>query len=154
MTDILNDFLSSCRKVCDELEVIFSLEQSKRQALLSYNIKEVESISNKQQALYMKLENAERKRLICQETAGFKTKTTAEILELLDFEDRLVFKEVFDKLFAIADGLKLSNKASMDIINIELNILKDRLPVEAQPTSILGQKGYATYGRSSFNGTV
>lgn len=154
MNDTLENFLNACRKVCDELEVIFALEQTKRQALLSYDIKEVEAISNKQQALYMKLENLEKKRLDCQNLAGFPLKSTSEIVELLNFDDKIVFKEVFDKLYAIADGLKISNKASMDIISIELNILKDRLPVEAQPTSILGKKGYTTYGRSSFNGTV
>lgn len=154
MTEELKNFLASCEKVHDELTVMASLEQDKRKHLLSYDIKKIEEVAKKQQALIMKLENAERKRITCQELAGFKDKSASDILPLLEKEDKEVFKEVFNKLNLTADGLKISNKASLDIVAIELNMLKDKLPRNAnQIGSSIGKKGYTTYSKSTFQGT-
>lgn len=153
MTELLTTFLKTCEKVCDELTVMASLEQDKRQALLGYEVKEVEQITNRQQALTMKLEIAEKKRVIAQEACGFDNKTSSEILNELSEEDKKVFKPVFEKIVNTAENLKITNKASLDIVAIELNLLKDKIPASDTTFIQPGKKGYATYVKPTFQGT-
>lgn len=155
MTENLTNFFNACQKVYDSLIDMSTLEDSKLKYLTSFDIKKVEEVATKQQALVMKLESAERNRIKAQSVAGFEDKTTSEILELLqDKDDKFIFKQIFDNLNTAAGGLKISNKTSLDIVNLELNMLKDKLPKnQTQLASTPGKKGYNTYSTSSFQGT-
>ncbi|MFI3114681.1 MAG: flagellar export chaperone FlgN [Clostridia bacterium] len=153
MTEFLTSFLSACQKVCDELTLMTSLEQDKRQALLGNDVKAIEQITNKQQALSMKLENAEKKRVSAQIACGFENKTSRDILNELSAEDKKVFSPVFEKLYNTADILKITNKASLDIVAIELSLLKDRLPATETNFAQPGKRGYSTYTKPTFQGT-
>lgn len=154
MTEKLEAFLNACQKVRSELQILSGLEQEKRQSLLKYEIKEVESITNKQQAIVMKLEGLERRRMLAQAEAGFGDSTATEIILLLDRQDKSVFSDVFNELAILADSLKISNKACLDIVSTELNILKTRLPDNTPTFSQPGKRGYNNYTKSTFNGTV
>lgn len=154
MNESLSNFFKACQKVHNELILVAELEQTKRQSLLSYDLKKVEEVTKKQQALVMKLESAERKRLEYQKLAGFENLTSKEILPLLEKEDRAVFADIFNQLSQASGELKISNKASLDIVATELNMLKDKLPSNAsQLDSTPGKRGYNSYTKSTFQGT-
>ncbi len=137
----IESFVGSMNALSTALRDIIDCEQQKRQSLLAREIPQVEQIMQKQQALNMKLQNCEKKRLDAQNAAGLEGKTAAQIVETLEGEERSQFVLAFTDMNQLVTELKELNRVTMDIANSELRFLRATEPGGAYKADGTRQSG-------------
>lgn len=158
MSNNIDEFISATEKVLECLNAAAESESGKRKALLTHDVDRVESMLQNQQALVMRLENFEKKRIQAAEEVGFGGMSADEI-EVSIKDDRL--RERLSPLFAQmrekADILKTLNRASLDIADMELKLLSENPAIIKDNKSgglydSSGRKGKGRTG-GTYNGT-
>ena len=143
-------------KVSLQVTKIYDLEQEKRQALLSYNMNEVDRIMKSQQALTMQLDTLEKTRVIAQNDAGFANMNTQQILDTVSRDEWELLSPIFETLTNIATQLKSINRISMEIAASELRVLSQGAPVTTSNSlySPYKKSNGRTFASASFEGKV
>lgn len=119
---MLQEFSDACEKMLACMQLAVEAEAEKRRVLLDRDAAAVDSLLQEQQAMTMRLESLEKKRLAAQEKAGLAGLKPEQILAKHS-ERRAELTELFRNMHNAADQLQELNKASMDIARTELRLL-------------------------------
>lgn len=142
MTQELKLFAEATRRVQQQLSEMIASEKEKRQALLTQDMTRLEAVLPAQQAMVMKLESLEKKRMEAQEAAGFSGLTAAAILEKLSPEERTQLEPLFRETRETATVYSELNRAALEIANTELRLM-DQIVRNAgvESSGLYGQNG-------------
>ncbi len=143
-------FVKTLKHLCTLMQDMHELETKKRSALLKQDLTETEVVFKSQQAMIMKLNNAENKRIEQQKLAGFGELTASQILEQASAEEKDVFAPIFEKLNSSAQMIKELNKISLNIVNTELKILKGTQNKSSSTYTASGKPSSGAYTRATF----
>lgn len=120
----------------DFFDHMIDVEEDKFDAILSYDVKELEKSVASQQAVQLYLEKMEKRREDVQSRAGVSGKTFSEIIALADGSQKEELQELFERIQDAVDDIKYLNEKSMERVKENLNVLKDlggaELPETAQ----------------------
>ncbi len=118
------DYICFMEKYRDELKAALENEQSKRQALLSSSMEELESILSQQQAQTMKLKTMEEKRIKLQAELFPEKATAREVVDSMNNgEEKEYFKAVVSEISLLAEDIKEQNRLSLELANTNLKLL-------------------------------
>lgn len=123
MNESMLSYREAVKQVKNQLRTMLETEQEKRSALLNHEIDKLEALLQAQQAMVMKLETLEKKRVAAQEAAGFGGKTADELLEILPEEEKACFVPLLRELTETAQQLRELNAVSLDIADTELRLI-------------------------------
>lgn len=123
MTQEILQFIEATEKVSLQLQLLVDCEQEKRQALLRQEAEKIESLVQAQQAMVMKLDSLEKKRITAQRDAGLADKNVNQILESVDSQTQMALRPSLEKLSDVALHLQNLNRASMEIASTELKLM-------------------------------
>lgn len=135
----MNEFISASEKMLEAMNCAIEAESEKRRALLDHDINAVETMLQEQQALTMRLEGLEKKRVAAQEAAGFAGMNPQQIAAA-NPQQRDALTELFRAMRTAADRLQALNKASIEIARTELRMIGSA-PAEEGLYTIGGRKG-------------
>lgn len=142
MTREIELLAQAAGKVRDQLADMAGNEQEKRQALLRHDLDRVESLLQSQQAMIMKLDNLETKRLEAQKAAGFGADATAEaILGAVGGEERALLEPIFRAIRQNAELYRDLNRVSLDIANTEMRLLGQTAAAAGESSGLYGNNG-------------
>lgn len=160
MDEQIQELLDTSVKIVDCINQSIAAEGEKRKALLDHDIDGIERILGEQQAVTMKLENLEKRRLLIQQALGFAGMSPEQISAKLENEEiKVSLSETFLKMRVSADTLRELNKSCIDIAKMELKIMGTALPgTGAGEGNGLythdGRKGDGRAAGGSFNGKI
>lgn len=138
---VLNECLVECKKMLE-------FEGEKRRSLLESDMDNLSVVLQAQQAVMMKLENIEKKRLAAQEKAGFGEMRAEEIINKIeDPQQKKDFTVTINELRSIVEEIQRLNKISIDVAKSNLRIANTILQQET------GNSGVYTSSGSSANWT-
>ena len=143
---VLEECLVECKKMLE-------FETEKRRALLDSDLNNLGSVLQSQQAVMMKLENLEKKRITAQEKAGFNDMKAEEIIEkITDEKEKKVFAITINELRAVVEEIQELNRISIDIAKSNLKIANTILQQQpADETGVYTSTGSnAKWSSSSF----
>ena len=143
---VLEECLVECKKMLE-------FETEKRRALLDSDLNNLGSVLQSQQAVMMKLENLEKKRITAQEKAGFNDMKAEEIIEkIIDEKEKKVFAITINELRAVVEEIQELNRISIDIAKSNLKIANTILQQQpADETGVYTSTGSnAKWSSSSF----
>ncbi|WP_099205321.1 flagellar export chaperone FlgN [Scatolibacter rhodanostii] len=152
MNDSMSAFYDITQKALIQIQSMLASEQEKRSALLNHNTEKIESLLQEQQAMMMKLEGLEKKRLASQADAGFLSLTSTQILEKMDKEERKLFAPLFTEMRHAATQLQELNFISLDLAHAELRFM-ERLSASEENHALYqsdGKKRTASHVGASF----
>ena len=139
--DKLKEFYKFMLDYTAFFEGLLDDEKQKLEAVLSYNLKELEQSVSMQQAAVMKLESMEKRREELQNQAGYEGKTFKEILADVDEESSKALGDVFHRLEDAISMIKFYNQKSMDVVKLNLNTINDSTSAETQGYTNKGHSG-------------
>lgn len=155
MNNYLQEFILAADKCTEHCRKMAGHEQEKRQALLYGDDKRLETVLQTMQSDLMRLEQLEKRRMECQEKAGFESLSADELLEKVpSVEDREKLKACFDGLRDAAEELRFYNSKAIEIAKANLQFIsvveKRNKTVDSAATYKPGQSGKSAGGSSSF----
>lgn len=137
--DQFYDFMS---EYTDFLEETAEKEKDKLSALLSDDLKRIEHCLNEHQSTIKRTELFEKDREKLQKRLGLGGKTLKEIIESCSDPDE---KELLGKLSvrfrAAIDNVKHANKTSLQVAQMNLQIIEDVMPGGVTDAKVYNAKG-------------
>lgn len=137
--DVFYDFMT---EYTDFLEETAEKEKDKLSALLSDDLKRIEHCLNEHQSTIKRTELFEREREKLQKKLGIGGLTLKEIIENCSDPDE---KELLTKLslrFKTAiDNVKHANKTSLQVAQMNLQIIEDVMPAGVTDAKVYNAKG-------------
>lgn len=121
----LKELIEFMEEYAEFFDKMVDVEEEKLNAILSYNLKELEKSVASQQSIQLYLERMEKKREAVQERANLTGKTISQIISLAENSEKDALQEIFERIQESVEDVRYLNSISMDKVKENLNILKD-----------------------------
>lgn len=119
----IREYIGFMRSYADFLEKAAEGEKEKYASLLSYNRVKTEKVVSEQQAMNMKLNELEDKRIAFQEKMGCKGLSSQQIAEKFDGEDKDELKSIVKEFEESVNTIKYFNRKSLLFVNEGLGMI-------------------------------
>ena len=116
----------------DFFDDMLEVEKQKLEAMISYDLKEIEHSIATQQATAKKLEQMEKRREEAQRQAGFANKTFKEIIAMVAEEQGSILTQLFDQMEASVKMIRYYNDKSLDVVKLNLQAINGVAPKDSK----------------------
>lgn len=129
MKTILNDLLELLRLHKDIYSKLFELSQSKKEALISANVVELDNIVRAEEILILRLGDIERQRQKAVKELAKIHNVNEENIDidyitgLLDSKEKKELTEIKDELAIVLDNVSKNNEINSKLIETQLNYI-------------------------------